>query len=412
MADSLKVAYYLSRFPRLSETFILREILFLREMGLDVHIFSLLPPLSSSTMHPQVRDMMSYVHYSPYLFSFKLIFAQFHFLFNSPIKYVRALLRLLWQTYPEPSTCVKALLLFPKSVYFARQLEEMKIDHIHSHFVWINGISAQVASDLIGIPNSLHAHAWDIFQREKESVRRQLELATSIVTISDYHCQYLLSLCPKCCSKDIHIVHCGLDPLEFYLDHIPAEDNIVRIISIGRLLDKKGFEYLIDACSLLARKGIEFRCSIIGDGPTWNALQEQINRLNLQDYFSMLGEMNISEILERYRRSDIFALACVITDFGDRDGIPVVLMEAMSMQIPVITTPISGIPELVSDGKNGLLVPQRNPEALAHALEQLIKDQPLRKKLGAQGRQTVLAGFDIHMTAAQMAGIFQEIHSS
>ena len=412
MADSLKVAYYLPRFPRLSETFILREILNLREMGLDVHVFSLLPPLSSSTMHRQVQDLMAYVHYSPYLFSFKLVFAQFHFFFKSPIKYIRAFLRLLWQTCPEPSTCVKALFLFPKSVYFARQLEEMGIDHIHSHFVWINGIAAQVASDLIGIPNSLHAHAWDIFQRDQKSVRRQLELATSIVTISNYHRQYLSTLCPKCSSKDIHIVHCGLNPLEFSPAHIPAKDNIVRIISIGRMLEKKGFKYLVEACSLLAKKGIEFRCSIIGEGPLLNAIQEQINRLNLQDYVSMLGVMNISEILEQYRQSDIFALACVVTDFGDRDGIPVVLMEAMAMEIPVITTPVSGNPELVSDGKNGLLVPERNPEALAQALEKLIRDQPLRKKLGEQGRQTVLAGFDVHMTAAQMAGIFQEIHDS
>ena len=276
MADSLKVAYYLPRFPRLSETFILREILYLREMGLDVQVFSLLPPLSSSTMHRKVQDMMAYVHYSPYLFSFKLFFAQFHFLFRSPIKYIRALSRLLWQTFPEPSTCVKALFLFPKSVYFARQLEEMRIDHIHSHFVWINGIAAQVASDLIGVPNSLHAHAWDIFQREKECVRRQLEL-------NHNHCDNFgsspsisFTLCPTRSLKDIHIVHCGLDPSEFYLDHIPAEDNIIRIVSIGRLLEKKGFAYLIDACSLLVKKGIEFRCSIIGDGPLLNALQSKI----------------------------------------------------------------------------------------------------------------------------------------
>lgn len=411
MTESLKVAYFLPRFPKLSETFILREILVLREMGLDVHVFSLMPPLTSSTMHAQVQDMMPYVHYSPYFFSFKLIFAQFYFLFHFPIKYFRALLRLLWQTCPEPSTCAKALFLFPKSVYFARQLKEMKIDHIHSHFVWVNGIAAQVASDLIGVPNSLHAHAWDIFQREKESVKRQLELATAIVTISDYHRQYLTSICPKCSSKNIHIVHCGLNPLEFSPVQTLAEHNIVQIISIGRLLEKKGFEYLIEACSLLAKKGIKFHCSIIGDGPLSNALQEQIKRLNLLDYISMLGEMNISEILKLYRQSDIFALACVITDFGDRDGIPVVLMEAMAMQLPVITTPVSGNPELVSDGKNGLMVPQRDPEALAQALERLINDQLLRKQLGEQGRQTILAGFDIQMTAAQMAQIFQEIHN-
>lgn len=412
MPNKLIVAYYLSRFPRLSETFILREMCLLREMGVDVQIFSVLPPLPSSKMHQQVQDMMPYVHYSPFLFSFKLIMAQVIFFFRSPRKYIRALWRVIYQTWPEPSTCVKALVLFPKSVYFAKQLVDMKINHIHAHFVWLNGVAAQVAADLTGITFSLHAHAWDIFQRNLECVRRQLELATCIVTVSEYHRQYLIEQCPSLHPQDIRIVHYGLDPDEFSPAYISNGNHSVRIISIGRLVVKKGFEYLVDACAYLINKGYSIRCSIVGEGPLRDALQAQIDKQDLHDQVSLLGAKNLAEIKDLYRHSDIFALACVIGPRGDRDGMPNVLLEAMAMQVPVITTPMTGNPELVHDGVTGLMVPENDAEALALAIERLINDPSLRSKLGEQGRQAVLAGFDIRQTAAQMAGIFEEVHHS
>jgi glycosyltransferase involved in cell wall biosynthesis len=412
MPDNLRVAYYLPRFPKLFETFILREMLSLREMGLDVQVFSLMPPLRTPTMHQQVQDMLPYVHYSPFLFSFKLILAQFHFLFRTPHKYWRALQRAVWQTWPEPDTLWRVLAIFPKAVYFAKQLQELKVDHIHAHFVWLNGIAAQVAADLTGITYSLHAHAWDIFQRKRECVRRQLELATAIVTISEYHRQYLAELCPRWPARDIRVVHCGLDPAEFTAEHVPAVDEVVRVMSNGRMIEKKGFEFLIDACARLAEKGYLFHCSIIGDGPLRKTLQARIDQYNLQGCVSLLGFKSISDVQNLYNSSDIFALPCVIVKSGDRDGIPVVLMEAMAMQVPVITTPVSGNPELVCDGETGLLVPERDAQSLALAIGRLINDPSLRSRLGEQGRQTILAGFDIHQTAAQMAEIFQEIHHS
>lgn len=405
MSSLRKVAYYLPRFPRLSETFILREILVLRRMGVDVQIFSLLPPLSSSTTHPQVQEVMPHVHYSPFLFSLRLILAQFFFLFRSPGKYLRALYHVIWMTLPEPSTLIKALLLFPKSVFFARQLQEIGALHVHAHFVWVNGISAQVAADLIGIPYSLHAHAWDIFQRKPEAVRRQILKANKIVTISNYHRQYLSKLCPERDIKDIHVVHCGLDPREFAPAHVQA-DGKTRIISVGRLLTKKGIEYLIDACALLKQKGYAFQCSIIGEGPLESALQERIEKHLLKDSVTLLGARPITEVLNAYRQSDMFVLPCIVTDFGDRDGIPVVLMEAMAMEVPVITTPVAGNPELVLEEVNGLMVPERDSQALAAAMERYINDPILHQRLGREGRNTILAEFDVHSTTKQMAEIF------
>lgn len=385
-------------------------MLSLREIGLDVQVFALLPPRRTFTIHQQVQEMMPYVHNSPFLFSFKLILAQFYFLFRSPLKYWRALRRAIWQTSPVPEDLARMLIIFPKAVYFAKQLEEMKVDHIHVHFVWLNGIAAQVAADLTGITYSLHAHAWDIFQRNRECVRRQLELATAVVTISEYHRQYLAELCPRWHPEDIRVVHCGLDPAEFTPAHVPAADQVIRIISVGSLVEKKGHEYLIDACVQLAARGYRFKCSIVGIGPLREALQARINKCSLQEEVLLVGAKNQAEVQDFYHNSEIFVLACVLARNSDRDGIPVVLMEAMAMQVPVVTTPVSGNPELVCDGETGLLVPERDAQALAHAIERLINDPTLRHKLGQQGRQVVLAGFDIHQTAAQMAAIFQEMH--
>ncbi len=405
MSSKLKVAYLLSRFPYLTETFILREMVLLRKLGLDVHVFSMLLPLPTP-IHRQAQEMMPYVHYSPFLLSGKLILAQLYFLFRSPIKYVRAFFGAIWQTCREPGVLLRVLTLFPKSVYFARQMQDLKIDHIHAHFVWVNGIAAKIASDLTGITFSLHPHAFGLFMRDQESVRRQLELATGIVTVSEYHRQYIADLCPRWSPGDIRIVHYGLDPTEFAPAYVPAQDDTVRIISVGSLFEKKGHEYLIDACAQLAEKEIAFRCSIVGGGPLQSTLQARIDEHNMRDRVSLLGAKTQAEVKNLYHHSDIFVLACVVAQSGDRDGMPNVLLEAMAMQLPVVTTPVTGIPELVHDGETGLLVPERDAHALARAIERLINDKALRHKLGLQGRQAVLAGFDIHQTASQLATFF------
>jgi glycosyltransferase involved in cell wall biosynthesis len=409
MSDKLKVAYILTRFPKLTETFILREMILLRELGLDVHVFSMLPPLSGP-VHQQAQEMMPYAHYSPFLFSSGLILAHLYFLFRSPRQYVRAFFRAIWQTYREPLVLLRVLITFPKTVWFARRMQELGIDHIHAHFVWTNGIAAQIAADLNGITFSLHPHAFGLFMRDQESVRRQLDLATGVVTVSAYHRQYIADLCPRWTLENVQIVHYGLDPTEFIPAHVPADESAVRILSVGSLTAKKGHEYLIDACAQLAERGVPFRCSIVGSGPLEDILQARIDKHNLRDYVSLLGAKTQAEVKELYRHSDIFVLACVVAQSGDRDGMPNVLLEAMAMQLPVVTTPVTGIPELVHDEKTGLLVPERDARALALAIERLISDETLRHRLGQSGRQTLLAGFDIRQTAAQLAEILQEMH--
>jgi glycosyltransferase involved in cell wall biosynthesis len=359
-------------------------------------------------MHPQVQPLLPYTHYSPYLFYWKLLLAQFYFLLHHPLKYFYALRRAIWQTLPELKTCLMTFLLFPKSVYFAKQLKELDINHVHAHFVWLNGVSAQIAADLLGISCSLHAHSWDIFRRNKECVRRQLKLATCVITVSEYHRQYLNSLFPASCQPDIRIVHYGVDPAEFTPLVNKSNNHPVQITSIGRHVEKKGFRYLIEACSILERENVAYHCSIVGEGQSED-LEARIKVHGLSDYITLVGAKNITEIQSIYQQTDIFALPCVIARSGDRDGMPNVLLEAMAMQLPVVTTPVTGNSELIRDGFNGLMVPIGDADALATAIERLINDPSLRARLGIQGRQTVLEGYNIHSTSAQMALIFQEL---
>jgi colanic acid/amylovoran biosynthesis glycosyltransferase len=410
MSSKLKVAYILSRFPKLTETFILREMYWLRQSEVEVHIFSLFNPLPTP-VHQQAEELMPHVHYSPFFLSWALILAQFHFIFLSPLGYWRALLKAIWQTYREPRVLLRVLLLFPKSVYFARQMKDLGIDHVHAHFVWVNGVAAGIASDLIGVTFSLHPHAFGLFMRDQVDVRRQLERATRIVTVSEFHRAYIADLCPGLDPHDIEIVHYGLEMDRFRPSPEPTDNGIPHILSVGSLVEKKGHEYLIDACASLAEKGYDFQCSIVGVGPLQESLQARIERYKLHDKVHLLGGKEQAEVFELYRQSDVFALACVVAQYGDRDGMPNVLIEAMAVQIPVVTTPVTGIPELVQHGGNGLLVPERDVTALAQALERLIRDESLRRELGGKGRETVLNGFEIGQTTAKLAAIFHEVKS-
>ena len=247
--------------------------------------------------------------------------------------------------------------------------------------------------------------------RDQVSVRRQLKQATKIVTVSEFHRAYIAALCSSIQPDDVEIVHYGLETDGFQPSASPARNEIPHILSVGSLTEKKGHEYLIDACVLLAEKGYDFQCSIIGVGPLQESLQARVNRYKLQDKVHLLGGKKQDEVLDLYRQSDIFALACVVAQGGDRDGMPNVLIEAMAMQLPVVTTPVTGIPELVRDGENGLLVPERDGAALAQALERLMQDEPLRRELGRRGRETVLNGFEVRQTAAKLAAVFYEVKS-
>ncbi len=405
----LRIAYILSRFPHLTETFILREMVLLRQTGHEVHVFSLFDPLPYP-VHQQAKTMLPYTHYSPLLRSRELVAANLRFLLRTPLRYGRALWHAVTLSRHESPILARALLLFPKAVYFARVMQQLGVEHVHAHFVWVNGIAAQVAADLIGVTVSLHPHAFGLFMRDPRDVSRQLALADGVITVSEYHRRFIADLCPRWSPAEIAIVHYGVDPREFTPRRPESQGEPIRILSVGSLTAKKGHPYLVEACAMLKERGLRFHCTIVGAGPQRESLEAQIARLGLRDEVTLTGAKTQAEVRELYAHSDIFALACTIAPDGDRDGMPNVLLEAMVTRLPVVTTPVTGIPELVVDGETGLLVPSDDASALADALFRLAEDASLRERLGERGRAKVLSEFDIRRTVAQLAASLTAIH--
>jgi glycosyltransferase involved in cell wall biosynthesis len=359
-------------------------------------------------VHEQVGEWLPSTHYSPFL-SWSVLRANLHYLRRIPLRYLRALGNIIARSYREPAVCLLSLALFPKSVFFAREMEAMGVEHIHAHFVWLGGLAAGTIAKLLDIPFTLHAHAFDIFQRNQENVRRELESATQVITISSYHRAYITKLCPALDPEKVRIVHLGVDTERFRPpDNVEARIP-VRILCIGRLIEKKGQQVLVDACKELAERGIDFRCQIVGEGPLRAELESRITRYGLQDRVTLAGALTQESVLKLNQESDIFALPAVVARSGDQDGMPVVLLEAMACGLPVVTTPIAGIPDLVQDGVNGLLVGQRDVTGLADALQRLAEDAGLRVRLGQAARQTILQEFQIQHNASKLVRIFEEI---
>lgn len=404
----LRVAYILHRFPYLTETFIVRELHGLRADGAEPTIFSLMAP-KHTTASPRALELVPLARYAPVM-SGAVAKAQLHYLRRRPLRYLKAFSRLIWQTYREPKVMLMALALFPKSVYFAREIETSHIDHVHAHFVWLEGLAAGVAKDLTGVSISAHPHAFGLFGRNQRNVRRQLENASKIVTISEYHRRYIADLSPRIPAAAIDVVHCGIEPERI---DPPAQRRLhepPRILSVGRAIPKKGHEHLVDACAELAKRNRAFSCQIlIGGAGRSEPLKERIDSHGIAGQVTLLGARDEDAVLDLLSTSDVFVLACVVAESGDRDGIPVSLMEAMASEMPVVTTPVAGIPELVQHDVTGVLTGERDAVGLADAIERLLDDADLRTELGKRGRAIVLEEFNAADSARRMGGIFRRL---
>ena len=403
MDDPIPVAYILLRFPHLTETFIAEEIRQVQSQGTPVRIFSLLPP-RPGPVHPTSQGLLAQVEYAPPLHSPVLWLAQLAVLFTRPRRYLRLLRDLMAPPAPRASWRLKRLAVFVKGVALARRLRGSPVRLVHSHFAWLSAAAALTVSRLLDRPFTVTAHASDIYSPENDLLCLIGGAAARVIAISEHNRQAITALCPAAQGR-ITVIHCGID-LARFPPAPPPPDDPVRILSVGSLTEKKGHEYLIRACRLLRDRGLDFRCTIVGRGERRAALARLIDDLALADRVSLAGALEQPQVRQALHRSHLFALACVVARDGDRDGIPVAMMEALATGRPVVSSRVSGIPELVRHGETGLLVPPRNAEALADALARLIRDRALRQRLGENGRALVAHEFDIRANAARLRSIF------
>jgi colanic acid/amylovoran biosynthesis glycosyltransferase len=302
---------------------------------------------------------------------------------------------------------VAGLAHFVAACHWARGLRNQPVSHIHSQWIHSGGTVGMYGAWLLGASFSFTGHAADLF-RDRAALRDKIRRAKFIICISEFHRRFFLEEGAR--PEQLHVAYCGIDVEQMAPRREPRPDGApFTILSSGRLVEKKGFDRLIDACGILRQRGREFRCVIAGDGPLLESLQQRIEQQGLQSLVEMAGKPLKQEDIPAFMHNgDLYALACVWAPDCDVDGLPQMLMEAMACGLPAVSTDLVGIPDLIEDGRTGLLVPAEDVEALAGALERLMDGAGLRQRLAAAGRQRVLEAFDIQTSLEPLLRLFRE----
>jgi colanic acid/amylovoran biosynthesis glycosyltransferase len=255
------------------------------------------------------------------------------------------------------------------------------------------------------VPYTFTAHAKDIFHESANAADRRQKLAdaAAVVTVSDYNCRYLAETFGEA-AAGVRRIYNGLELADFVYGS--PHQRSETVVAVGRLVEKKGFAGLVEACAVLARRGRRLRCLIVGEGELEGDLRRQIAAAGVDDVVELVGPRPQAEVIRIVRDAAVFAAPCVVGSDGNRDGLPTVLLEAMALGTPCVSTDVTGIPEVVRDGETGLIVPQHDPESLATALERLLDSPELRTKLAHEARALIEREFDIHRNTARMRKIF------
>jgi glycosyltransferase involved in cell wall biosynthesis len=399
----MKVAYVMSRFPKPTETFVLQEILEIEARGVEVEIFPLLRgPMR--VVHPEARRLVERAQYQPFL-SWSILFANLRLATRSPLAYFGVLWTVLRATSGSLNFFVGALGIFPKSVRFASEMERLGVTHIHAHFANHPAAAAFIISRLTGIPYSFTAHGSDLHV-DRHMLREKIDAAAFAVTVSDYNKELMVDECGEDVRRKIQVIHCGVDPALF----APAEEKPpqrpFRILCVASFEEVKGHVYLVEACRLLERRGVDFECRLVGEGPQREKIAARVRQAGLSSRVRFEGVRTRDGVRQLLSEAHAVVLASVPTRNGKREGIPVALMEAMASGVPVVASRLSGIPELVETGREGILVAPRDSAALAQALESLSDDPELRRQMAAAGRAKVLREFDLAANAGRLLAAF------
>ena len=391
----MHIGYVVKRYPRFSETFIVNEILAHERAGVPVTIFAVRrvnEPHFQSILG-QVRSPVHYVSDSA---------PKAETLWNT-LKGAARELPGFWSTLEAFDDQDLPDVL--QAMQLAMAARSAGVTHLHAHFATVATTVARMAADLAGIGYSLTAHAKDIFHADvdPEKLRQKLTDASSVVTVSDFNVDFLAR------EHGIRPPHVERIYNGMWLDEFrfrsPA-DRPRRIVAVGRLVEKKGFADLIEACALLHGQGVDFSCEIIGEGPQRPALEALIAKRGIGGCVRLAGARPRPDVALALQSAAVSALPCIVADDGDRDGLPTVLVEAMALGTPCVSTDVTGVPEIVRHRDTGLMVPQRDPAALAKALTELLEDPALRERLARGARAMIEADFDVDRNAARLRQLF------
>jgi glycosyltransferase involved in cell wall biosynthesis len=399
----MRIAYIMSRFPKLSETFILNEVLTVTAAGVPVELYPLLRE-RQTTVHPEVAEWVRKAHFHPFV-SLPVIRAHAHFAARQPAAYAGVLREVLRGTWGSTNFFVGALGVFPKAVRFAYEMRASGVTHVHAHFATHPAVAALIIQRLTAIPFSFTAHGSDLHV-DRRMLDTKVASAAFVVTVSDFNKEVIVRTCGEPARSRIHVIHCGVDPDYFAPVRPESLDGPFTIICVASFEDVKGHRFLVEACRLLSRRGVDLRCDLVGDGPLRSEVEQQVAVAGLGDHVRFHGGQPRPRVAQLLGAARVAVLASHPTPQGKREGVPVALMEAMAAGLPVVSTAISGIPELVEHEVTGLLVPSGDAAAFADALERLARDAWLREQFGRAGRERVRREFNLRTNTRQLLELF------
>jgi glycosyltransferase involved in cell wall biosynthesis len=405
-----RLGMILKGYPRISESFISTEILLLESLGIPIDIYSLRQPRETFS-HEHIKQIKAPTTYLP-----EYVLPHWQALLMSNL----ALRKLLGTHYTKCLTGAvqrawerkKAATLrhFLQAGHLAATcLMHNSVTHLHAHFCHTPTSVAFFASELTGLPFSFTAHAKDIYISEPEQLARKIKKARFVVTCTGYNARYLKDVAESAgCHTPLYVIYHGIDLSLFSFAPAPIPGPPYRILSIGRLVAKKGYDTLLKSLKLLDLAGLDFQFTHIGSGEMKPQITRMIRDLDLKQRVNLLGTLPHKEVLNHYRQAHCFALASKVAPNGDRDGIPNVLIEAMATGVPVVATKVSAIPELVEDGVTGVMVQPDDPRGLADAITNLLLHPERFEAHVARARTRVEKDFNNQNCVQRLHSLFRD----
>lgn len=393
----------MSTYPILTTTFIDKELLEARRLGLDIVLVAI-RRAGRGKYSPAVQRLSEEGVYLLPVSVSALIRAHLYFFVTRFRAYVGTLFYLLSQEHPSWRARAKTVLHFGEGILAAAILRDKSVEHLHAHFANNAATIAMVIHRITGTPYSLTAHAVDIYVAPAY-LAAKIGDAKFATTCTKYNKEYL----ERATGHRVELIYHGLDFDDVAsAPSVPPKPSVPLILSVGRLIEKKGFPYLVQACARLRRDGYAFTCEIVGDGPDERSLRALVEELDLTDTVVLRGALPHADVLREYSRATMFVMPCIVAEDGNRDGIPNVILEAMAYSLPVISTDVSGIPEVVRDNCTGWLTKSRSVDGLSVAMARVLDHPQDAAEIGQKACQFVRQHFDIRQNVGRLIQMFTQ----
>ena len=401
------IGYVLGEFPSVSETFILREMLALQEQGFEILPLATERP-SSEVVHEEARELAERAVYRPPPFAWRSLVSQLGAFVRFPAGYLNAVRLAVWHSLRHPLYLRELVSAMLAAGYFACVAAGRQTQHVHAHFGNYPATVGLLFAEITGRSFSMSCHARDVFTSEAILLAEKLREAEFCVVCNGYAEERLLKHHRLATTGRLHLIHHGVDTAILRPHHEPAVRPPL-VLTVGRLVEKKGMPILLHAAALLRARDAEFRLGIVGDGPEREDLERLTAGLGLRDIARFYGELSQEEVLPLYREASVFVLPSVMAESGDRDGLPNVLIEALAMGVPTVASDFGAIPELIEHEQTGLLARPGDAESFADQIERAIYDEELRVYVAMTGRHKVETEFNLQRNTARLAALFRQV---